>query len=114
MTRKGSLSLEEELARIDSEIAKLETKAAPWRAKLAPIQDALHELRKTRQAKEAAAAGGRARRQCVPSLRRVARKRCFDANGQAAPDSNSDFLVGSCQKKRRKKSMSRLAVERMA
>lgn len=62
MTRKRSLSLEEELARIDRELAKLEARAAPWRAKLAPIQDALHELRKSRQAKEAASAGGRAKR----------------------------------------------------
>lgn len=63
MTRKRVLSLEEELARIDREIEKLEKKAAPLRARLYPIQDALRDLRKTRQAKEAASAGGRSRRQ---------------------------------------------------
>ena len=63
MTRTLSLSLEEELARIDREIARLEAKAVLLRAKLYPIQDALRELRNTRQAKEAASAGGRSMRQ---------------------------------------------------
>ena len=63
MTRKRVLSLEEELTRIDGEIEKLEKRAGPLRAKLHPIQDALRELRRTRQAKEAASAGGRAKRQ---------------------------------------------------
>ncbi|WP_332660889.1 hypothetical protein [Brevundimonas sp.] len=63
MTRKRVLSLEEELARIDREIDKLEQRARPLCDKLYPIQDRLRELRKTRQAKVAASAGGRAKRQ---------------------------------------------------
>ena len=63
MKRRRTISLEEDLARIDREIASLEAKAVPLRDKLHPIEDSLRELRKSRQAKEAGSAGGRAKRQ---------------------------------------------------
>jgi hypothetical protein len=62
MKRRRILSPEEDLARIDREIAKLEARAVPLRDKLHPIEDTLRELKKSRQAKEAGSAGGRAKR----------------------------------------------------
>ncbi|MDZ4363719.1 hypothetical protein [Brevundimonas sp.] len=62
MKRRRTLSLEEDLARIDREIAKLEVIAVPLRDKLHLIEGALGELKKSRQAKEAGSAGGRAKR----------------------------------------------------